>query len=1109
MLRFFGFPAALLLSASFLAGQTQNGNILGEVRDASGAVVPNVNVELTEQQTGAHRTVQSGPDGAYRFALVPLGVYTISAEHPGFKKFVDRDVSLATNQTLRHDIVLDVGQTTEAVTVQEQAAVITTDTAEITSTKGKDFIAYHPSLVFNPSHLLASASISSTEQQFSFYGSRQQATTTTVDGAQFDYWNNYVLGYSAQEVKSEALLAPAKYQTPVTVNLVTKQGGNMIHGMVEGTLYNSYFAAQPPRNHVEKCSTGRPCTGTWTSGVSASGPVYIPKLYDGRNKTFWMFTYTPQKNFRNQRPTTNIVPNAALRAGDFSALPTAASVKDPLTGQPFPGNRVPASRINPVTQKLLALYPQPDSPGGNVASVISRTPDNKWYTMSGRLDQRITDRNNLMFSFTRYNQIFAYDFADRSVVGYMGIARGIWNAGTYTFGDTHTFSPSVVNEVRFGANWEGPTGYFPDGVDTRQRIEALGLTSVPEPRATLPVTGPDISFSGSNFTPFLGWSNSATRKDRFYHVSDNLSVQHGRHTIQTGFEFKWANNNALSAPTSIWPAYSFTGKFSGDTYVDFLLGLPGTITRTNQRPEVQARRRFMGIYLQDDWRVTPKLTLNIGVRYDWIGPQYDAAGLYFNYDLKTGSLVVPDDNALRQIDPAWNLQRNPIITAQQAGFPSKLMNADANNVSPRIGFAYRPLNNQNFVLRGGYGIYMIPDTSTTTANLLQTGGPFALSVQFDNALTSAGQPLLQWPLGWPSVGGTFRGTPSVSGIVPNWVTPYSQQWNFTIEKSVWGQGLRLSYVGTKDTKLGYKRNINLPPPSTTPFSADRYINPAYVGITYVDNGASASYHGFETNLRTKGIFGIRGDFGYRWAKQMTDLAFNTFESVGGNSIENPYCRTCERARSEIVPEHYAFAGYTWDLPFGRNKTIGKSLPRWANAVIGNWMITSTIRARTGLFITPTFTGPDISNTNTFGGRPDLIGDPNLPKDQRQYDHWYNTVAFAIPGCPAARPLCSASERQNVGRFGNAGRNLVEGPGIFYMDMGFYKFFPIHESRRIVFSMTSDNILNKVNYGFGRSPGSIPGINAPNPGFLSALYENISTRQNNYMRQLFFNVRFEF
>jgi len=173
------------------------------------------------------------------------------------------------------------------------------------------------------------------------------------------------------------------------------------------------------------------------------------------------------------------------------------------------------------------------------------------------------------------------------------------------------------------------------------------------------------------------------------------------------------------------------------------------------------------------------------------------------------------------------------------------------------------------------------------------------------------------------------------------------------------------------------------------------------------------------------------------------------------------------------------------------------------------MVARTIRTRTGLFLTPSFTGLDVSNTNIFGGRPDLIGDPNLAKDQRQYERWYNPVAFAIPGCPASKPLCSASERQNVGRFGNAGRNLVVGPGIFYMDMGFYKSFPIHETRKIVFSMTSDNTLNKVNYGFGRSPGSIPGINAPNPGFLSNLYENISTRQNNYMRQLFFNLRFEF
>ena len=465
--------------------------------------------------------------------------------------------------------------------------------------------------------------------------------------------------------------------------------------------------------------------------------------------------------------------------------------------------------------------------------------------------------------------------------------------------------------------------------------------------------------------------------------------------------------------------------------------------------------------------------------------------------LKTGNLVVPSEAALQQIDPAWNIARNPIVLAGQAGFPDRLMKADGNNFYPRVGFAFRPLSNQDFVIRGGYGIFVITDWQTGAYgnSLLQTGGPFGLATRFDNALVN-GQPVLQFPTGYPSEGGTFRGTPSAGGVNPNFVYPYNQQWNLTVEKALGGQGLRLSYIGTKDTKLGYTRDINKPMPSSIAFNDSRFINPGYVNIAYSDNGGSASFHSFETNLTLRGVGGFRGEFGYAWAKQMTDVPFTYSEGVAGNTIENPYCRSCERARSEIIPKHRIFAGFTWDVPVGRQRALGRDMPGWLDQIIGNWLISSTVRARTGLGITPLFTGSDPSNTNTFSGRPDLVGDPALPDDQRGPDRWYNPSAFVAP--PA-----------NAGRYGNAGRNLVEGPGAFRMNLGLFKSFPVNERFRIVFSMTSNNILNKVDYSWGRPPGSTTPINAPNAGFLTSLYEDVGQREINYMRQIFFNLGFEF
>jgi hypothetical protein len=425
------------------------------------------------------------------------------------------------------------------------------------------------------------------------------------------------------------------------------------------------------------------------------------------------------------------------------------------------------------------------------------------------------------------------------------------------------------------------------------------------------------------------------------------------------------------------------------------------------------------------------------------------------------------------------------------------MDPDANNVYPRIGFAYRPLGNQNFVIRGGYGIYVVTDWQTGAYgnSLLQTGGPFGLSTQFDNAVVN-GTPLLQWPLGYPPSGGTYRGIPSVSGINPHFVYPYNQQWNFTIERAIHGQGLRLSYIGNKDTKLGYTRDINKPIPSTTPFTPANYVNPNYVAVTYSDNGGGASYNSFETAFTMRGFAGFYGELGYAFAKQMSDVPYAYSEGVAGNSIQNPYCRACDRARSEIIPSHRFFAFYTWDLPFGHGRPIGKNMSAWVNALAGNWKLSTTIRTRTGLGLTPTYTGADPSNTNTFSGRPDVIRNPNLPSGQRSPDHWYDVSAFVVP--PA-----------NAGRFGNAGRNLVDGPGAFRMDAGIFKFIPLKEQLRIVVSVTSNNVLNHPDYSWGRPPGSTNPINASNGGFLTNLYEDVGQREWSYTRFVFFNVGFEF
>lgn len=1085
---------SLLLFAVFAAGQTQNGNILGTIQDSSGAVIAGAKVTAEDQQTGVKRETRSAEDGSYRFDLLPKGVYTIRAEVTGFKTFIGRGVELATAQTLRNDIALEIGQTTESVSVDANAAVVQTDSAELASIKSTRFIDYHPSRLYNVSHWFASATVSATEGYFTFHGSRYSQANVSVDGVQYAWDNNYTMAYGVQEVQAETLNAPAKYFTPVTVNAVTRQGTNDLHGRLEGTLYQNLFAANgTPRSHVPNCTApSRPCIGYWTGGLNVGGPVVIPKIYDGRNKTFWMFSTTQQKDFKSQRPITNIVPSEAQRQGDLSSIPNL-TLRNPLTGVPYTGNRIPTSEINPVASKLLALYPNPNVPGGNLADATSFIPKNDWYTYTGRFDQNFGNKNRLNFSIQGSRQQFFYDFADRSVVNYMGIAQGNWNSDLYSFGDTHLFSPTIVNEVRFGFQKEGPAGYTATGNSIDDRIKELGLQGLSRPTnaGAIPVTGPDFNIPG--FTPFLGWATNFN-DDYNYHLSENLSLQRGRHNIQLGFEFRRTATNRLSVGPNAWASYTFDGRFSGNGFGDFLLGLPGTINQTHIPPTIAARRRTFSFYSQTDWRVSPRLTLNLGARLDMITPETEDHGLYFNFDPKTGSIVVPNEQSLKSLDPAWPISRNPVITAAQAGYPEQLVRGDYNNLFPRFGFAYRPFGGDKTVVRGGYGIYLVAD-APYASTLLQTGGPFALSTTVDNVIEN-GTALVQFPQAVAS-GGTYRATPNANYVAPDWRYPYTQQWNVSVEHEILGQAFRVSYIGTKDTSLGYRRDINKPAPSTIPFTRDRLLYPNYQVITAIANGGSARYNALEMNLKLRGNFGLTGEIGYAWAKQMSDVPESRFESLTGALIQNNTCRRCEWARTESVPLHRMYAYWQYDLPFGRGKHFGSGAGGPSNLLVGNWLISGTFKARTGLGFTPVYTGSDPSNTNTFTGRPDVVGDPTSGPGVGTPDKWYNPQAFGVP--PA-----------NAGRFGNAGRNIVDGPGMYLLNLGVYKAFPIRERVRILLSATSDNVLNKVNYSLGYvGDTNTPPINAPNAGLLTALAADYSQRAESFMRRVFFTLGVQF
>src|SRR5581483_7119038 len=305
------FIGLWFLSVGTVFGQTQGGNVLGTVTDPSGAMVPNVTLTLNNRSTGEERSVKSGPDGGYRFSLISLGTYTLTAEAKGFKQYVNNDIHLAVSQTLRIDIGLEVGQTSQEVVVNATAVGVTTDTPEVAYTKNQAMINRSPNGMDIPTNVSAQTNIASTtgyannSLAFSFYGGGLSDVKTTKDGVEYGFYNHYIYSQSVEEVQTEALLAPAKYETPATINVVTKQGTNDFHGKFDVTLYNGLFDAEDtPRAHVPLCSSLRPCTTYWWGGLSVAGPVYLPKLYNGKNRTFFAFSMDRGKNNNAATTTT-------------------------------------------------------------------------------------------------------------------------------------------------------------------------------------------------------------------------------------------------------------------------------------------------------------------------------------------------------------------------------------------------------------------------------------------------------------------------------------------------------------------------------------------------------------------------------------------------------------------------------------------------------------------------------------------------------------------------------------------------------------------------------------------------------------------------------------
>ncbi|MGH9469014.1 MAG: TonB-dependent receptor [Terriglobia bacterium] len=1044
--------ASFALFAAPTMAQSTFGTITGTVTDQSGAVVPGATVTVTNEGTGIQRRVTTTGTGVYVVPDLNLGTYRVDVQKAGFRAYARTEVHLNANRTVDVDARLAVASTGTTVEVTSAAPPLNTQTGTLSNvtlptqlqqlpviTRQKGDEALYGYELYNTgvsNKLCVGCSIVAN-------GARYQDQQPTVDGITVMSSMDGVGGSTVQtgieatgEVSVQLANAPAEFSQPVQMTMVSKSGTNQFHGSVfedyNGNSLNTrnFFSSSVPFRVYNDF------------GASLGGPIK-------KDKTFFFLDYEGSRESTEVIDTNN-APLPAWRNGDFSGL--SKTVIDPFTQQAFPGNKIPSSLISPVSQKIQALYFQqpnfgpPGLQSGNYRALLH--PGNNGVTIYDKFDTRI-DHNfsskDTVFGRLSYNRMPINAYVAHAIPPF-GFRTSLRVAPSGVLSWTHTITPSVLNEFRAGVARDNNQIKSP--VIGSQILQQVGIQGV---STTGIATYPAFSVSGltspGSVPNFAGISTS-------FEFTDSLSWVRGSHSMKFGFDAIRDREIGFFYGGNVYGTYSFTGAFSGSPYADFLLGIPQSTSNTIPTPISHQFSTWWSAYAQDQYKITRNLTLDFGLRWEAQEPTYDNRGLLYNFDPKTGALVVTDQG-LTHVNPQFP-SSIPIVTASQAGYPAAtLLYGNTANFYPRLGFAYRPFSSEKTVIRGAYGIYGL---YTSLAGDLE-GGPYSGGESFTNKIVN-GTPLFSLPDPFLSAGKIAA--ESVSGVNPHLGRGYLQQWNMTVDREIGGFALSASYVGAHTVNLPYYYNIDQPAPSTQAFTPKALPYQDYIFVSWADNGATDNYNGLQLAAKRsygKNLF-LNG--GFTWAKDLTNFQdASCFECQ--NNIQNAYDRAADYGNSSTYPAKSFFAQVVYTLPFGQGQYLLGSAPKLVDLALGGWRMAWMVDAHSGFFLTPSFDSVDTSNTNNPGGRPDAIaGVSPAPSSGQNINNWLNPAAFKVPGCPNADPLCSPLV--NIGRFGNAGVNTLEGPGLTDFDLSLMKDFHLTERFTLQFRATATNVFNHPNFG---------------------------------------------
>jgi hypothetical protein len=1057
-----------------LFAQFETSEVLGSVHDASNASLPNATVTLTNRQTGIEAKTSTNENGEYDFFNVQIGLYTVKVEHPGFSVATASDIRVDVNARQRVDIVMQVGVVSDTVNVTAAASPLITDSSEHSQVIGTQAIVELPlngrdytdlallatNTVRSPMAVSFSPSGTPREGAFNVNGMRSTYNNFLLDGLDNNAYGTSNQGYSAQVVQpspdaiAEFQVVTSNYSAEygrvggAVVNAVMRSGTNAFHGTAYEFLRNTDLNATgflfSPAVFV------KPTLQRNQFGTTIGGPFIKSKL----------FFFADYEGLRQLQRYLNFdtIPDASDRAG---ILPV--TVVDPLTGTVYPkGTQIPISTLNPFAAQVLNALPNPNGPGranNDEALLLIRDYSDKY---DAKLDGQI---NGHMSAFLRFSQRKDLQYYQPDISGPSG---GAGNGYIHTIdqnasvGYTWTVTASSVFEARFGFDHvlAGKTPPYLGGPSMEALYGISGLPTTPD------LTGGLNSQNISGFSQ-LGrqTSNPQFQNPTSFDPKFNYSWIRGRHSIKIGYEFLAVRTEILDV-NPLYGEDQFTGQFSKPTcaqlgqaagcsiasdstsynLADFIFGTPSIINLGNDAV-VNLRQHVHSLYVQDDFRATSKLTLNMGLRWDYATPLYERDNNYSNFDPTTDTMVKATGGSL---------------------FNRSLVHPDDRDFGPRLGLAYS--FDPKTVIRAGYGISYTFFNRVGSA-LEGINAPQALFGVINQSIP-AGGPV---PASFLTTQNSFTTgidnpasfNPVNSNVVyipPNSKWPYIQNWFFSVQREL-GKNtfLEVAYNGNHSLNLPIIADYNQAYPNlpgqTLGVQARRPI-PSYGPITWVDPAGDNDYNGLSARFEHRFSSGLYFLNSFTWGKALGDSE-QALEYYAGYVEANPQNirdLAAERGPSSFDVKFNNVTSVVYELPFGKGKQFGSSLNPILDAAIGGWQLDSINTAHTGTPLN-VYYGPSTANdvtglSNDYRGeaflRPNVSGSATSQSTSAMINNYFAGYTFATP--PASDP------------FGNLGRNAFRAPGLEQWDLGVNKNFRIREDIHLQFRSEFFNVLNHTNFG---------------------------------------------